>query len=88
MDVCCKGPVWLSIQSEQGYRLAHKKMFDHCKDQYADFDVGKSFQAIVIDWSDAEINDLKAAIGDKLAMSPLRAYKVHWLHSCQRVYSR
>ena len=35
-------------------------MFDHCKNQYSDFEVGKSLQAIVIDWSDAEINGLKA----------------------------
>ena len=63
-------------------------MFDHCKDQYSDFDLGKSLQAIVIDWSDAEINGLKAAIGEKQAMSLLRGCKVHWLRSCQRVAER
>ena len=60
-------------------------MFGHCKDQCADFGVGKSLKAIVIDWSDAEINGLKAAVGDKLAVSLLRGCKVHWLRSCQRV---
>ena len=80
--------VWLSTQSEQGYRLAYKKMFDHCKDHHSHFDVGESLQAIIIDWSDAEINGLKAAIGSKLAMSLLRGCKVHWLRSCQRVADR
>lgn len=80
--------VWLSTQSEQGYRLAYKKMFDHCKDQYSNFDLGKSLQAIVIDWSDAEVNGLKAAIGEKQAMSLFRGCKVHWLRSCQRVAER
>ena len=28
--------VWLSTQSEHDYRLAYKKMFDHCKEKHPD----------------------------------------------------
>ena len=80
--------VWLDNQSEQGYRLAFRKVFDHCKENYPDFKLGESLLAVIVDWSDAEINGLKAAIGDKLAMSLLRGCKVHWIHSCQRVADR
>ena len=80
--------VWLNNQSEQGYRLAFKKMFDHCKEKYPAFGLGKSLSAVIVDWSDAEINGLKTAIGDKLAMSLLRGCKVHWIRSCQRVADR
>jgi hypothetical protein len=80
--------VWLDNQSEQGYKLAFKKVFDHCKEKYSDFKLGESLLAVIVDWSDAEINGLKAAIGDKLAISLLRGCKVHWIRSCQRVADR
>ena len=63
--------VWLNNQSEQGYRLAFKKMFaiDHCKEKYTGFGLGKSLLGVIADWSNAEINGLKTEISDKLAMS-------------------
>ena len=63
-------------------------MFDHCKENYSDFEIGKSLLAVILDWSDAEINGLKAAIGNALAMSLLKGCKVHWIRSCQRVANR
>jgi len=33
--------VWLDNQSELGYKLAFKKMFDHCKEDYSDFDLSQ-----------------------------------------------
>ena len=63
-------------------------MFDHCKEKYPAFGLGESLLAVIVDLSDAEINGLKTAIGDKLAMSLLRGCKVHWIRSCQRVADR
>ena len=80
--------MWLNNQSEQGYRLAYKNVFHHYKDKYLDFKLGDSLLAVIVDWSDAEINGLKTAIGDKLAISLLRECKVHWICSCQRVADR
>ena len=79
---------WLNTQSEPGYKLAFKKMFTHCKDNFPDFVLGKSLVAVILDWSDAQINGLKAAIGDQLADSLLKGCKVHWIRSCQRVADR
>lgn len=80
--------VWLVNQSEQGYRLAFKKVFEHCKANYPDFSLRETLLAAIIDWSDAEINGLKAAIGDKPAISLLRGCKVHWIRSCKRLADR
>ena len=63
-------------------------MFDHCKENYSDFDLSRSLLAVILDWSDAEINGLKAAIGNTLAVSLLKGCKVHWIRSCQRVANR
>ena len=54
--------VWLDNQSEQGYRLAFKKVFDHCKQNYPNFSVGESLLSVIVDWSDAQVNRLKGAI--------------------------
>ena len=52
--------------------------------------MGESLLSVIVDWSDAQVNGLtlKAAIGDKLAISLLRGCKVHWIRSCQRIADR
>lgn len=80
--------VWLDNQSQQGYKLAFKKMFDTCRENHPDFELGNSLGAIVLDWSDAKINGLKEAIGDKLATSLVKGFKVHWMRSCQKVANK
>ena len=77
--------VWLNNQSQQGYKLAFKKMFDACREKHSEFELGDSLKAIILDWSDAEINGLKEAIGDDLATSLIKGCKVHWMRSCQRL---
>ena len=32
--------VWLDNQSQQGYKLAFKKMFDTCRENHPDFELG------------------------------------------------
>jgi hypothetical protein len=44
--------------------------------------VGK---AVVLDWSDAQVKGLKAAIGDFQTTTLIKGCKVHWLRSCQCV---
>ena len=43
---------------------------------------------IVTDWSDAEINGLKLAVGEEMATKLLKGCGVHWQCSCQRVADR
>ena len=50
--------------------------------------MGESLLSVIVDWSDAQVNGLKAAIRDKLAISLLRGCKVHWIRSCQRIADR
>ena len=63
-------------------------MFGTCRENHPDFELGNSLGAIVLDWSDAKINGLKEAIGDKLATSLVKGFKVHWMRSCQKVANK
>ena len=74
--------VWLDNQSSSGYRLAFHKMFESCKEKFPNFTIGKTLKAIVLDWNDAQINGLKAAIGESQATALIKGCKVHWLRSC------
>ena len=47
----------------------------------------KSLIGIVTDWSDAEINGLKLAVGKEMATKLLTGCGVYWQRSCQRVAS-
>ena len=38
-----------------------------------------------MDWSDAQVNGLKAAIGDSQATSLMKGCKVYWIRSCQHL---
>ena len=40
---------------------------------------------VVTDWSDAEINGLRMAVGKETAEKLLKGCKVHWQCSCQHV---
>ena len=85
MDWMVVARVWLDTQSSLGYKLAFQKIFENCKMRHSKFQVGESLQAVIMDWSDAQINGLKAAIGDSQATSLMKGCKVHWIRSCQRV---
>ena len=52
------------IRVSKGTGLAFKKVFDHCKEKHPDFKLGDFLLAVIVDWSDAEINGLKTAIGN------------------------
>ena len=75
----------LDCQSSAGYALCFKKIFDKCRSSNENFEVGSTLQGIVTDWSDAEINGLKMAVGKKTAENLLKGCKVHWQRSCQHV---
>ena len=78
----------LDTQKSDGYALCFKKIFDKCRNTNDDFELGSTLQGIVTDWSDAEINGLKIAVGKKTAEKLLKGCKVHWQRSCQRVADR
>ena len=50
--------------------------------------MGGTLLGIVVDWSDAEVKGLKAAIGDELASELLRGCLVHWGRSLVRIRKR
>lgn len=78
----------LNSQDSARYALCFKKLFDKCRNTNEDFEFGSTLQDIVTDWSDAEINRLKMAVGKKTAEKLLKGCKVHWQRSCQRVSDR
>ena len=82
------GRVRLDKQDSAAYRLAFTKFFETCKLHDRKFELNQTLVGIVTDWSDAEINGLKEAVGKKVAESLLKGCKVHWLRSCQRVAYR
>ena len=65
-----------------------KKLFDKCQSINEDFELGSTLQGIITDWSDAEINGLKRAVGKKTAEKLLKGCKVYWQRSCQRAAER
>ena len=56
----------LDAQYSVGYALCFKKLSEKCKSSRSDFELGITLQKIVIDWSDAEINGLKSAVGKEM----------------------
>ena len=75
----------LNSQSAAAYGLAFQKVFDKCRRASLDFELGVTLKGVVTDWSDAEINGLRLAVGKTLAQQLLKGCKVHWQRSCQRV---
>ena len=77
------GRLQLNKQDANAYSLAFKKIFSKCSNSNDSFKVGETLIGIVTDWSDAEINGLKMAIGKDTAEKLLKGCSVHWLRSCK-----
>ena len=60
----------------KGYGLAYK-MYDKCSADYSNFEIGNSLKGVVLDWSDAEVAGLRAAIGEDLTRKLLKGCQVH-----------
>ena len=67
------------------YRKAFTLMFDTCRADEPSYDVHKSLQGIIIDWSHTEYSGLVKALGSELATKLLRGCAVHWARSYQHV---
>ena len=81
--VVCR--VRVTSQSQEAYCLCFQKMFNRCKADKPEFELGENLVGIVVDWSDAQCKGLKLAIGDELSERLLRGCEVHWHRSYQRV---
>lgn len=84
--VVCR--VRMNKQDSSAYGLAFSKLFSKCKCDHAEFEVGKTLQGVVIDWSEAEMKGLGIAVGSELAKKLLRGCSVHWIRSWQRIRDR
>ena len=82
------GRLWLNKQIASAYCLAFKKVFGKCSTSNSSYKLGETLIGIVTDWSDAQINGLKKAIGKDAAKRLLKGCSVHWLRSCKRVAER
>ena len=80
--------VRINKQTSAAYGLAFKKTFDKCSSINPNFKLGTTLVGVLIDWSDAEANGLKHAVGKELAENLLKGCKVHWNRSCQRIADR
>ena len=88
MEWMVVGRVRMNKQNSGAYALAFEKMVTKCKSTRDDFEVGSTLLGVITDWSDAEINGLKQAIGKPMAEKLLKGCAVHWNRSCQRVADR
>ena len=70
------------------HRKAFTLMFDTCRADEPSYDVHKSLQGIVIDWSDTEHSGLVKALGSELATKLLRGCAVYWARSYQHIAAR
>ena len=64
--------------------LCFSAMFERCKKLYPSFEIGKTLFGVVVDWSDAEANGLRDAVGSEAANKLLKGCQVHWIRSYQR----
>ena len=80
--------VRLSCETSDAYRIAFQKVINICRARHPDFSPTDDIKGIVIDWSRAEMNGLKLAVGETAAMQLLRGCQVHWIRSCQRICER
>ena len=65
-------------ENSEMYRKAFTLMFDTCRADEPSYDVYKSLQGIVIDWSDTERSGLIKALGLELATKLLQGCAVQW----------
>ena len=75
----------ITKQTKEAHAFCFKLMFDRCKKDNPDFCEGKTLLGVVIDWSDAEADGLRIAVGAETANLLLKGCKVHWIRSYQRV---
>ena len=64
------------------------KIFGMAKSDCSEFEVGTTLRGIVIDWSDAEADGLRKAVGDIVANRLLKGCQVYWARSYQRLLMR
>ena len=59
-----------------------------CSSKRQSFQLGETLLGVITDWSDAEINGLKVAVGKHMAEQLLRGCTVHCQRSCQHIAER
>ena len=69
----------MTSRSVQAYALCFMKTFEQCKKDHPNFTVGVSLVGVVVDWSDAQCNGLRLALGKELADKLLRGCEVYTL---------
>ena len=77
----------MSKQNAVAYSLAFKRIFAKASTN-ADFEPGSTLLGVITDWSDAEINGLRLAVGKSMAEKLLKGCSVHWQRLCQRIAER
>ena len=79
MEWMVVGRVRLDKQDSAAYRLAFTKFFETCKHHDSKFELNQTLVGIITDWSDAEINGLKEAVGKEVAENLLKGCKVAFM---------
>ena len=79
------GRCLLSKDDSDAHSIGVGKVFGMAKSDCSTFEAGTTLRGIVIDWSDAEANGLRKAVGDIVANRLLKGCQVHWSRSYQRV---
>ena len=78
----------ITKQNAGAYSLCFKLMFEQYTKECSNFKVGETLVGVIVDWSDAEAQGLRLAVGNDLADKLLKGCQVHWIRSFQRVSAK
>ena len=84
--VVCR--IRITKQTQNAYAMRFRLLFQTCQKEQPRFALGVTLHGGVLDWSDAEANGLRDAVGSDMAEKLLKGCQVHWVRSYQQCAKR
>ena len=77
--------VFLNKQNAESISFVCRHAFQHINKEHSEFRNGEAIKQIMVNYSDAEENGLRDALGDEFVEKVLRGCKFHFLQSVAKV---
>ena len=92
LSILSTGHVGVRVQmnklTKEVYRHAFQDILTTAKSDCPDFTVGETLKAIIMDWSDQQLQGLEEAVGRDTAAAVIKGCQVHYTRSVKRVSKR
>ncbi|XP_078371074.1 uncharacterized protein LOC144654724 [Oculina patagonica] len=88
MEYMICGRANLDRLTAEAYQVAFSGIFKAVGKYYPQFDPKDCLQAVIVDYSDAQVQGLIQTVGQNKAFSVLKGCQLHWMRSVLRVSSR